>query len=104
VEVKSITLVQERLGCFPDAVTQRGRKHVGELAAAIEEGYRAVVAFVVQRGDAIGVRPHDESDPGFGQALRDAAGRGVEVYAFACRVEPPIVEISCSLPVLLGGA
>jgi sugar fermentation stimulation protein A len=101
LEVKSITLVLDDLGCFPDAVTQRGRRHVHELADAIEDGYRAVVAFVVQREDAIGVRPHDESDPEFGQALRDAVRRGVEVYAFSCDVEPTRIEIANSLPVLL---
>ena len=101
VEVKSITLVVDGLGCFPDAVTLRGRRHVNELAAAVLAGYRAAVLFVVQRDDAQGVRPHDESDPGFGRALREAAGQGVEVYAYACRVEPGNVEISGRLPVHL---
>jgi sugar fermentation stimulation protein A len=102
VEVKSITLVVDGLGCFPDAVTARGRKHLLELAQAAEAGYRAVTVFVVQREDATGMRPHDESDPNFGRALREAACRGVEIYAYACRVEPKRVEISHRLPVHLG--
>jgi sugar fermentation stimulation protein A len=101
VEVKSITLVLDGLGCFPDAVTRRGRRHVEELAEAVTDGYRAVVIFCVQRGDAGGVRPHDESDPDFGRALRAAARRGVEVHAYACRVAPGQVEISHPLPVWL---
>jgi sugar fermentation stimulation protein A len=101
LEVKSITLVVNGLGCFPDAVTLRGRRHLNELAEAVAAGYRAVVAFVVQRDDAVGVRPHDESDPGFGQALRRAAQRGVEVYAYACQVEPGRIEITHPLPVFL---
>jgi sugar fermentation stimulation protein A len=101
VEVKSITLVVDGLGCFPDAVTQRGKRHVEELAEAIAAGYRAAVVFCVQRGDALGVRPHDEADPDFGRALRVAARRGVEVYAYACRVEPGRVELSNRLPVRL---
>ncbi len=101
VEVKSITLVVDRLGCFPDAVTARGRRHLLELAEAVEAGYRAAALFCVQRDDAIGVRPHDESDPDFGQTLRESARRGVEVYAYACRVEPGRVEISHRLPVYL---
>jgi sugar fermentation stimulation protein A len=104
VEVKSITLVIDGLGCFPDAVTARGRRHVTELALAIGSGYRAVVVFCVQRDDATGVRPHDESDPEFAQALRDAAAQGVEVYAYACRVEPGAVEILRRLPVHLAPA
>lgn len=101
VEVKSITLVVDGLGCFPDAVTLRGRRHVNELARAVTEGYRAAVIFCVQRDDVAGMRPHDESDPGFGQALRNAASQGVEVYAYACRVEPGRVEVSRRLPVHL---
>jgi sugar fermentation stimulation protein A len=101
VEVKSVTLVLDGLACFPDAVTLRGRRHLGELASGLEAGYRAVVLFVVQRDDALGLRPHDESDPDFGRTLRDVAQRGVEVYAYGCRVEPGRVEIARSLPVYL---
>jgi sugar fermentation stimulation protein A len=101
VEVKSITLVVDGLGCFPDAVTARGRRHVEELSRAVQSGYRGVVVFCVQRDDAVGMRPHDESDPEFGRALREAARRGVEVYAYACHVEPGQVQISRPLPVYL---
>ncbi len=101
LEVKSVTLVVDGLGCFPDAVTARGRRHVEELAEAVEAGYRAAVTFVVQRDDAVGFRPHDESDPEFGRALRAAARCGVEVYAYGCRVEPGRVEIERALPVHL---
>ena len=101
LEVKSITLVVDGLACFPDAVTLRGRRHLNELAEATKAGYRAVVVFVVQRDDAAGVRPHDESDPGFGQALRYSAQLGVEVYAYACQVEPGRIEITDPLQVFL---
>lgn len=104
VEVKSITLVVDGVGCFPDAVTLRGRRHVTELAEAVDEGYRAAVVFCVQREDATGVRPHDESDPEFARALRDAAEQGVEVYAYGCQVRPGEVEIAERLPVHLAPA
>ena len=101
VEVKSVTLVVDGWACFPDAVTLRGRRHLLELVSAVEMGYRAVVLFVVQRDDARGLRPHDESDPGFGQTLRSVAQRGVEVYAYACRIEPGRAMIARPLPVNL---
>lgn len=101
LEVKSASLVIDGTACFPDAVTARGRRHVLELAAAVEEGYRAVVVFVVQRDDATGLRPQDEADPEFGLALREAAAQGVEVYAYGCDVEPGRVEIVRPLPVHL---
>ena len=101
VEVKSVTLVLDGLGCFPDAVTLRGRRHLNELAEAAEAGHRAAVVFCVQRDDASGLRPHDEADPGFGRALREAARHGVEIYAYACRVDPGRIEITHPLPVHL---
>jgi sugar fermentation stimulation protein A len=104
VEVKSVTLVVDGLGCFPDAVTQRGRRHLLELADAAANGYRAVVVFVVQRDDAIGLRPHDESDPDFGRTLRGVSRCGVEVYAYSCRVEPGLAVIGAPLPVYLDAA
>ena len=102
VEVKSVTLVVDGLGCFPDAVTARGRRHVLELTTAVAAGYRAAVVFVVQRQEVQGFRPHDEADPDFGAALRQAAGQGVEVYAYACQVGPGRIEIDRPLPVHLG--
>ena len=104
VEVKSVTLVVHDLGCFPDAVTARGRRHVGELTEALGSGFRAAVVFVVQRDDALGFRPHDESDPEFGLVLREAARCGVEVYAYGCCVEPGSVQIAQPLPVYLESA
>jgi sugar fermentation stimulation protein A len=104
LEVKSVTLIVDGLACFPDAVTARGRRHVNELAKALAVGYRAVVLFVVQRADAQGVRPHDESDPRFGQALREAVRRGVEVDAYSCQVTPGCIRIDRRLPVFLGAA
>jgi sugar fermentation stimulation protein A len=101
VEVKSVTLVVDGWACFPDAVTLRGRRHLLELASAVEKGYRAAVLFVVQRDDAHGLRPYDESDPDFGQTLRAVAQRGVEVYACACRIEPGWATIEHFLPVCL---
>ncbi|MGC9335853.1 MAG: DNA/RNA nuclease SfsA [Anaerolineae bacterium] len=98
VEVKSVTLVVDGWGCFPDAVTARGRRHVLELAAAVQAGYRAAVVFVVQRQDVQAFRPHDESDPAFGQALRRAVQQGVEVYACACQVQPGKIAIDRPLP------
>jgi sugar fermentation stimulation protein A len=64
----------------------------------VERGYRAAAVFVVQRSDAVGMRPHDESDPDFGRVLREVVGRGVEVYAYACSVVPGRVALTRSLP------
>jgi len=101
IEVKSVTLVEDGVALFPDAPTQRGRRHLGELARARAEGHRAAVVFVVQRDDAVRFSPHDEADPAFGQALREAAQAGVEVYAYKCRVSEEEVTLDAPLPVTI---
>jgi sugar fermentation stimulation protein A len=82
LEVKSCTLVKDGIALFPDAETERGRRHVRDLIKAKTEGYRACMLFVVQRTDAHMFAPNDEVDPEFGKVLRDAAVVGVEVYAY----------------------
>ena len=99
IEAKSVTLVEDGVALFPDAPTQRGRRHLGELARARAEGHRAAVVFVVQRDDATSFSPHNEADPAFGQALREAAKAGVEVYAYKCRVSEGEVTLNAPLPV-----
>jgi sugar fermentation stimulation protein A len=99
IEVKSVTLVEDGVALFPDAPTQRGRRHLGELARARAEGHRAAVAFVVQRDDATRFAPHDDADPAFGQALREAAQAGVEVHAYKCWVSEGEIVLNAPLPV-----
>lgn len=101
VEVKSVTLVQQGVACFPDAVTERGRRHVRELCDALHGVGRAAVVFVIQRDDAQAFAPHDASDPAFGETLREVATRGVEVYACTCQVTPEEVVIDGRVPVVL---
>lgn len=104
VEVKSVTLVQEGYGLFPDAVTARGARHLEELETALAQGDRAAVVFVVQRGDARAFRPHWEADPHFARRLAEVAQRGVQVLAYRCRVSPEEVHIAEALPVSLQGS
>ncbi len=82
LEVKSCTLVRDGVALFPDAVTERERRHVRDLMKAKEDGYRACILFIVQRTDATIFATNDETDPRFGQALREATSKGVEVYAY----------------------
>lgn len=93
VEVKNTTLASGRTALFPDAVTERGRKHLGELAAMVAAGHRAVQFFFVSRDDAREFAPADEIDPGYGAALREAARAGVELIAYSARVTPASLEL-----------
>ena len=102
IEVKSVTLVVAGVARFPDAPTLRGQRHVRELTRAVGKGERAAVVFVVQRDDAEYFVPHDEADPAFGRALREAAQAGVEVYAWRCRVSREAIQLADAIPVRLG--
>lgn len=101
VEVKSVTMRGEGSGLFPDAVTTRGRRHMETLQRLHQNGARAVVLFVVQRADCREVRPADDIDPAYGEALRAAAGAGVEVLALRARVTARRIAMEQMLPVVL---
>lgn len=101
VEVKSTTLARGQTARFPDAVTTRGRKHLGELAGVVAAGHRAVQLYFVSRGDVRRFAPADDIDPAYGAALREAAGSGVEVLAYCARVRPDSLELHRRLPVEL---
>jgi sugar fermentation stimulation protein A len=88
VEVKNVTLVEDGVARFPDAVTERGRKHLEELRGAVRRGSRAAMLYVVQREDGKTLRPADDIDPEYGKALREAARCGVAVWALRARVTP----------------
>ena len=101
VEVKGVTLEEDGAVLFPDAPTERGVKHLLGLRRAVERGYRAAVFFVVQLGGVRYFSPNDGTHPAFGQALRAAAGAGVAVYAYDCRVTPDSLAISAPVEVRL---
>jgi sugar fermentation stimulation protein A len=87
VEVKSVTLgMGDGLGLFPDAVSQRGAKHLRELMAMVEQGHRAVLLFCVQHTGINRVSPADDIDPVYGQTLRKAQRMGVEILAYGASV------------------
>lgn len=101
LEVKSCTLVRDGAAMFPDAPTQRGTRHVLELAKALDEGYRAVVLFVIQRADAYMFTSNDETDPKFGKALREALEHGVEVYAYSAKFAEAKITLDGKVKVVL---
>ncbi len=101
VEVKSTTLAGDGCARFPDAVTERGRKHLEELARMASQGHRAVIFFCISRGDVGRFAPADEIDPKYGEVLRRVAGEGVEALAYTTRVLPDRLELGERLPIHL---
>ena len=101
VEVKSVSLVEQTVGKFPDAPTARGRRHVEELTALRGQGTRAAVVFVSQRSDTRTITPHGVIDPEFGERLREAQRAGVELYGFNCKVTASAVTLNNPIPVVV---
>ena len=100
VEVKGCTLERDNVALFPDAPTERGTRHLHELArCACEEEHGAMVLFVIQMEGVLRFCPNDAMDPAFGEALRSAAACGVEVLAVDCRVTPDSLIARDSVPV-----
>ncbi len=98
VEVKNVTLKRSaELAEFPDSVTSRGAKHLEELGDAVEEGFRAVMFFLIQRGDSARVGVAGDIDPNYEAAFRRALSRGVEVVCYDCRVTPCAIELNRAL-------
>lgn len=93
MEVKGCTLEVDGIGYFPDAPTKRGVKHLRELTKATKDGYKAMLAFVIQMDGVSEVRPNIETHPEFGTALAEAKAAGVEVLFLKCHVEPDSLEI-----------
>lgn len=101
IEVKSVTLCDDRRARFPDAVTTRGRRHLEHLMARKRAGERSALLYVVQRADADSVAPADDIDPEYGRTLREAASAGVEIHALSARVLGDRIRLERVLPVLL---
>jgi len=101
IETKSVTLVEDGLALFPDAPTERGRKHLNALIAARYAGDQAAVVFVIQRSDARRFMPHKEADPEFANALAQAAEAGVKLLACTCQVTLQTISIDDEIPVNL---
>ena len=101
LEVKGVTLENNGVCAFPDAPTDRGAKHLRELAAAAREGFGAWVLFVIQMENVRYLHPNDATDPAFGAALREAAAAGVHILAMDCTVTENTMEIRAQVPVQL---
>lgn len=99
LEVKSVTLMRAPGHAeFPDSVTARGAKHLGDLAAMVDQGHRAVLLFLVQRTDCTQVSVAADLDPTYASAFKDAMETGVEVMCFDCTITPDGITLANRVP------
>ena len=100
VECKNVSLCEEGgIAYFPDAVSERGAKHLGTLRKLARSGCRAAMLFVVQHPEAVCFAPADFIDAEYAEKLREAARSGVEIYALGTRINEKGISVSGYLPV-----
>lgn len=100
VEVKSVTLSRsEGLAEFPDSVTVRGAKHLGELARMAATGHRAILFYLVQRTDCSEVCVARDIDPAYGHAFDAARAAGVDVFAYDTLMSPEGIKVNRAITV-----
>jgi len=98
VEVKNVHLMREPgLAEFPDSVTKRGAKHLGELALMVKQGCRAVMLYIIQRTDAIDFKLARDLDPEYARAFDLACNSGVEALCYRCHITTKNIKVSNNL-------
>jgi len=93
IEIKNVTMCENGIAMFPDAVTTRGQKHIDEMVELMEQGHSAELVFTIQRQDADVFRPAEHIDPVYSQKLRDAKKKGLKVTALVCKMNKSSVEL-----------
>ena len=101
IEVKGVTLEERGRALFPDAPTERGVKHINELIKATSEGYKTCILFIIQMKGIASFSPNDTTHPAFGEALRNAAKKGVQIKAIDCIVTPDTMTPDKEIPIKL---
>ena len=102
VEIKNVTMRRDLKDGpleFPDGVTSRGAKHLVELADMVAEGHRAVMLYLVQRGDGDRFEIAGDIDPAYAEGLAEARGKGIEVLCYRCKVTSKDIAVSEPVPV-----
>lgn len=93
VEVKGVTLEENGVAKFPDAPTERGIKHVMELCKSIDKGYKGYLIFIIQMDSVRYFTPNNKTHKAFGEALKTAQQKGVQLLAFSCAVTKDSIQI-----------
>lgn len=101
VEVKNVTLKEGKFAKFPDAVTERGKKHLETLIRVKKQEMRAVMLYIIQRVDVDIFAPAHDIDPNYARALKKAFQQGVEIIPLMAKVDPQEIRIIKELPLQL---
>lgn len=100
VECKNVTLVEDDVALFPDAVTERGQKHLRELMRLKATGARVALFFLIQRPDGRCFGPADMVDPDYARLFNEALDAGVEAWPYVADVDETGIALGQRLAVV----
>ncbi len=101
IEVKGVTLEDNGIAMFPDAPTERGKKHLFEMARAVSEGYEGYIIFLIQFKGARHFMANKIMDPEFSRALSYCAEKGVEILAYDSLIKEDEITVSEEIKIIL---
>jgi len=86
---------------FPDCETDRGVKHLKELANMVTNGHRAINLYLVQRTDCKAFSFATDLAPKYAAAAQEARNAGVEFLCYDCHINLNEIRIASRLPILM---
>ena len=101
IEVKSVTLAENDSGYFPDAVTERGQKHLRELMSVAAAGDRAVILFAVLHSAIDRFSPAHHIDARYAQLLIEAQTKGVEILVYKAELSTEMMTLNKPITAVL---
>lgn len=101
IEVKSVTLAENESGYFPDAVTERGQKHLRELMSVAAAGDRAVILFAVLHSAIDRFSPAHHIDARYAQLLIEAQTKGVEILVYKAELSTEMMTLNKPITAVL---
>lgn len=101
IEVKNTTYAEKSIAMFPDAVTERGLKHLQTLTQIVQNGGQATQIYIISRPDCTHFTPAQHIDPAYATALKNAHAAGVHLIALSCHINPHAITVDKPLPIML---
>ena len=100
VEAKNVTLVEDDVASFPDAVTVRGQKHIQTLIQLCQQGMKTALFFFIQRTDAKCFSPADYIDPVYAKMFYQAIDAGVQIWPYQAVISTKGIGIGNCLKII----
>jgi len=101
LEVKNVTLFRDKNTAeFPDAVTERGSKHLSTLIDAIKKGYKSYLLFLVQIQNMEKFKIARDIDINYYNNYLLAKKAGVNFLAYRCSISSKKIYIEKKLKII----